>query len=103
LQALEREHEAAGGRICKALVCKHGVIASARGDGGRDALGVALEDGARVVVKRVDDREVKAQSVRRNERGELTGKLAQVLRAAARWDAGGCKQPVDLVEHLDAT
>ena len=78
LKALEREHEPAGGRVLEPLVCEDRVIAAARCDGGRDALRVALEHGARVVVKRVDDREVKAKRAALDEPGQAARELAQV-------------------------
>ena len=102
LQPLEAHREAAGRHPLAAEVVEDGVVAAARGEGGRDALRVALEDDARVVVEGVDDREVEAEPPLPHEDRAARDELAELLGATlARLDAGRPQELVDAVDDRD--
>ncbi len=103
MQTLERKGKTAGSKAGTPQVGKDGVVAAARGYARGDALGVALEDDARVVVEAVDDREVKAQTTLVKEVGELCHQGLELGGAAhGGRHVGAGQKVVDLVDDIDA-
>ena len=103
LQTLQREGETAGRDTGTTELVKHGVVAAARCERGGDAIHVGLEDQPRVVIERIDNREIEGQVAICEQIREARGEVAQLSSAACILRNTSIRQqPVDLVDDLDA-
>ncbi len=100
LQTLEGEGEAAGRHVRPAEVREYCIIAAARSNRGGNALGVALEDDARIVVEGVRNREVEGETSFFDEVRKRRDERAQLTRSPlGHWYAGCIEKCVGLLDY----
>ena len=103
LQALEREREPAGCDVFATEVGEQRVVAAAGGEARSDALRIALEDDAGVVVKRVDDREVKRDAASLEQVADAIDEKPQLSGATLLLGHASLgKQGIHAVDDVDA-